>query len=134
LFSYIVNGSEFKITQTVYNLDGSISYYDRHGIRIVFAQTGSIGKFNFISLLLNLVAALALFRVATLVVDGIMVYFLPQKKLYHREKFQETLDFNDEDLIAHETRKIFLGQERTPSTIVSADPPRLSLNLNTNKY
>lgn len=65
----------------MYNSDGSVTYLDRHGIRMVFAQTGSIGIFNPIAFILNLVAALALVRVATLVVDSVMVYCLPKKDL-----------------------------------------------------
>lgn len=74
----IVAGSEMKLFQTIQNADGSMTYVDRHGIRVIFAQTGTVGTFNFLALVLNLVAALALIKVASLVVDTLMVYFLPR--------------------------------------------------------
>lgn len=78
----------------MFNSDGSVTYLDRHGIRIVFAQTGSIGVFNPIAFILNLVAALALFKVATLLVDSIMIYCLPRKEMYYKAKYAETENFN----------------------------------------
>lgn len=47
--------SEMKLTEVIHNSDGSITYLDRHGIRIMFGQTGVIGTFDFLALVLNLV-------------------------------------------------------------------------------
>ncbi|KAJ2998804.1 cytochrome c oxidase subunit 1 [Globomyces sp. JEL0801] len=82
----IIGGSEMKLTQQQFNSDGSITYLDRHGIRLVFAQTGSI--------VLNLVAALAMVKVATLIVDSMMLYLLPKKETYKKAKFDETEDLH----------------------------------------
>ncbi|KAI8909071.1 hypothetical protein EDD86DRAFT_206863 [Gorgonomyces haynaldii] len=71
----IVNRTEVKIIQSVTNANGSITYYGRHGIRIIAAQTGSIGQFNPLALILNLVAGLALLSLATLIVDYFMILF-----------------------------------------------------------
>ena len=43
------------------------------GIRIVFEQTGEIGGFDAQTLLVNLVTALGLLAVATVLVDGLML-------------------------------------------------------------
>ena len=43
--------------------------YDRHGIRIVFKVTGSIGRFSMQQLLIQLVTSLGMFVVAKLTVD-----------------------------------------------------------------
>ncbi|KAJ3255914.1 cytochrome c oxidase subunit 1 [Boothiomyces macroporosus] len=85
-----IKGSEFKVVETVTNQDGSLTYVDRHGFRVVFAQTGSIGIFNMINALLNVVAGFALFSVAAVIVDSIMLYILPKRKEYQSAKFQET--------------------------------------------
>jgi hypothetical protein len=79
------------------NEDGSVTYLDRHGIRIVFAQTGTIGIFNPLALILNFVAALALFKVATILIDLLMLYVMPKRKLYKDAKFQETEDIRKEE-------------------------------------
>jgi hypothetical protein len=52
----IIQNSEYKTVETVYNSDGSITYWERHGIRLVFAQTGQIGFFSPLALILNFVA------------------------------------------------------------------------------
>jgi len=91
----IIDGAEYKATESIYNPDGSYTIKDRHGIRFVFQQIGQIGTFNPISLLTNLVAALALFKVATTLVELLMLYVLPQKKYYEDFKYEETHDFGD---------------------------------------
>ncbi|KAJ1564489.1 hypothetical protein HK096_007720, partial [Nowakowskiella sp. JEL0078] len=35
--------TEYKIVESIRNLDNTITYYNRHGIRFVFTQTGTIG-------------------------------------------------------------------------------------------
>jgi hypothetical protein len=83
------------MTETIFNEDKSVTYLERHGIKLVFAQTGSIGIFSPIALLNNLIAAMALLSLATLTVDTIMLKLLPKKDLYNDAKFQETLNLND---------------------------------------
>ncbi|CAG8739135.1 6898_t:CDS:2, partial [Gigaspora margarita] len=57
-----IDGSEYKSVEKIYNTtDNSITLVDRHGIRLVFQQHGTIGEFQFIALLTNLVASFALF-------------------------------------------------------------------------
>nr|CAG8606438.1 10242_t:CDS:10 [Entrophospora candida] len=60
----VIGGSRYKTVESIYNVaDGSYIIKNRHGIRITFKQYGKIGEFDFISLLINLVAAITLFRI-----------------------------------------------------------------------
>lgn len=80
-YSYIpalLQNSQWKIVETIVNPDGSITYLNRHGIKIVMGQTGIIGNFDFVALILNFVAALGLLTVATIVIDAAMIYFMPK--------------------------------------------------------
>ncbi|KAJ3201547.1 NADPH-adrenodoxin reductase, partial [Dinochytrium kinnereticum] len=82
--------TEYKVQQSVFNQNGTVSVLDRHGIYIVFAQSGQIGQFSFIALLSNLVASIALLKVASLIVDFLMTMVLPEKDLYKEAKTQIT--------------------------------------------
>ncbi|CAI2175271.1 6088_t:CDS:2, partial [Funneliformis geosporum] len=94
-FPQVINGAEYKVTESIFNNDNSYTIKDRHGIRLVFQQYGQIGEFDFISLLTNLVAALALFKVATFLVELLMLKCLPQKDQYEHFKYEETQDFSE---------------------------------------
>jgi len=65
------------------------------GLRILFVQTSTIGVFDFQTLLVQLVSALALLGVAATIVDVLMLKILPQKKLYEKAKFDETEKFGE---------------------------------------
>ncbi|RIB27320.1 hypothetical protein C2G38_2029471 [Gigaspora rosea] len=57
----VIDGNEYKVVENIYNTtDGSFTFIDRHGIRLVFQQHGTIGEFQFIALLTSLIASLAL--------------------------------------------------------------------------
>ncbi|KAJ3107648.1 cytochrome c oxidase subunit 1 [Phlyctochytrium planicorne] len=83
-----VGNTEYKSQQTIYNSNGTMTLLDRHGIYITFAQSGQIGQFSFIAFLTNLVASIALLKVASLVVDFLMTMVLPEKALYKDAKIQ----------------------------------------------
>jgi hypothetical protein len=91
----IVEGLEMKVSELRYNPDGSVTKFDRHGVQVIFTQTGSIGFFNLLALILNLVAALALIKVATTIVDLLMVYIMPRRAEYQDAKYTETEFFNE---------------------------------------
>ena len=55
----------------------------------MFRQIGEIGRFDPQTCLINLVTALGLLAAATTFVDAMMVYVLPQKKVYSEAKVQE---------------------------------------------
>ncbi|KAJ3119336.1 cytochrome c oxidase subunit 1 [Nowakowskiella sp. JEL0407] len=84
-----LNGTEYKIVQHITNPDGTVTYLNRHGIRIILTQFGAIGVFDFQSLLINLVAALALTKFATTLVDLLMLYVMPRRHSYKEAKYDE---------------------------------------------
>ena len=99
-FSYkylprMIEGNEYKVVESLYQADGSYILKDRHGIRFVFAQHGEIGEFSFIALLENIVAGFALFKLATILVEIIMLKFLPEKDIYEDAKYEETNDLHE---------------------------------------
>jgi len=90
-----IPGSEYK-TQEVIRLNDSFRVVnDRHGVKLVFLTTGSIGVFDFQTTLVQLVSALGLLSVGTLVVEMFMLYIAPHRKYYNKYKYEETLDFSD---------------------------------------
>ena len=65
---------------------------------------GQIGKFDFQTMLIQLVTALALLKVAQIVVDLIAIYVKDLRKMYYAAKFEETEDFSDiRDTLADRT-------------------------------
>ncbi|KAF9362609.1 cytochrome c oxidase subunit 1 [Mortierella sp. NVP85] len=90
-----ISDQEYKVIETIRDFrDGSFVEINRHGIRIVFSQTGQLGQFSLMALLTNLVAAVALFKVANIIVELMMLRIHPQKKVYVRAKFESTKDGN----------------------------------------
>ncbi|KAF9584481.1 cytochrome c oxidase subunit 1 [Lunasporangiospora selenospora] len=82
---------EYKVIETIRDFRGGNRVeINRHGIRIVFSQAGQLGQFSFMTLLTNLVAAVALFKVANIVVELMMLRLHPQKKVYVRAKYENT--------------------------------------------
>jgi len=90
-----ISGAEFKAEQPQILDNNDMIVYNRHGIRMVFVQTGTIGTFSFLVLLINLVSAGVLVKFATLFVDYVALRVLPQSKLYRSYKFESTVDFTD---------------------------------------
>ncbi|KAF9969662.1 cytochrome c oxidase subunit 1, partial [Modicella reniformis] len=89
---------EYKAIETSRNFrDGDRVEINRHGIRIIFSQTGQLGHFSFITLLTNVVAAVALFKVANLIVELMMLRFHSQKARYVSHKFEHAKDANTPD-------------------------------------
>ncbi|RIB10500.1 hypothetical protein C2G38_2205917 [Gigaspora rosea] len=88
VYSYlprVIDGNEYKVTENIHNsTDGSITLIDRHGIRFVFQQHGLIGVFDFVTLLTKFVA-----ESPELIVEIIMLRFVPEKEVYREVKFDE---------------------------------------------
>ncbi|CAG8590851.1 10619_t:CDS:2 [Paraglomus brasilianum] len=91
----VIDGNEYKAVESLYQSDGSYILKERHGIRLVFQQHGEIGEFSFISLLTNIVAAFALFKVATIIVEVLMLNIVPEKRVYEKAKFEVTTGSDD---------------------------------------
>lgn len=90
-----VRGSQTKVVEAMYEGGGFRQTIDRHGVKLAFIQGGLLGRFDFQTMLVQLVSALGLLSVATVVVELLMLYVLPHKKHYSKYKYQETVDFSD---------------------------------------
>eukprot|EP01097_Dermamoeba_algensis_P005015 TRINITY_DN3195_c0_g1_i4.p1 TRINITY_DN3195_c0_g1~~TRINITY_DN3195_c0_g1_i4.p1 ORF type:complete len:248 (+),score=79.55 TRINITY_DN3195_c0_g1_i4:90-746(+) len=91
-----VTMTEFKALEPIYSVPIQRRVTrNRHGVRIMFLQTGRIGKFDFQLLLLTFVSGLGLMAVATVIVDLLATQVLPEKEMYSEYKFQVTEDFSD---------------------------------------
>lgn len=66
-----------------------------YGIRVIFVLAGTVGKFDFPSLLTALVSGAVLVKAASTVVDLLLLYIMPDKALYAKHKFEVTDDFSD---------------------------------------
>ncbi|EGG18204.1 P2X receptor [Cavenderia fasciculata] len=87
----VIENTEYSVVEPIYQNDIQHRYlYRRHGIRLLFVQTGEVGKFEFQQLLLTLVSGMGLLAVSTIVVDQLAIRILPQKKTYSSFKFQVT--------------------------------------------
>ncbi|KAF9197618.1 cytochrome c oxidase subunit 1, partial [Haplosporangium sp. Z 27] len=84
---------EYKVIETIRDFkNGNRVEINRHGVRIVFSQAGQLGQFSLMTLLTNLVAAVALFKVANIIVELMMLRLHPQKKIFVRSKFEGPKD------------------------------------------
>jgi hypothetical protein len=77
-----------------------------HGVRMIFLQQGKLGRFSFQVLLLQLVSALALLKLATTIVDLLAIQLMPHKAYYRDLKYQISRDFSD---VRMEDRRASLG-------------------------
>ncbi|KAJ3186847.1 cytochrome c oxidase subunit 1 [Irineochytrium annulatum] len=91
IVSYIpaaIEDAEYKITEKIFNSDGSITYIDRHGLRIIFSQTGTIGQFSLTTLLISIVSGSALISIATFIVDFFMIRFVKDRLVFKKLKYE----------------------------------------------
>mmetsp|Transcript_1 Transcript_1/g.3 ORF Transcript_1/g.3 Transcript_1/m.3 type:complete len:490 (+) Transcript_1:89-1558(+) len=68
---------------------------DLHGIRFEFQTGGSLGKFDFTEMLIQLTTSLALLAVSTTVVNLLAQYILKYSEYYRRAMFTSSPDFSD---------------------------------------
>jgi len=68
-----------------------------YGIRLLVDSAGTGRRMDFVFVMIQFGSALALFRTASMVADGIMLYLYPKQKtdLYYKCKVKETQDFSD---------------------------------------
>ena len=64
-------------------------------MRLIVQQTGTVGKFDFQTMLINISASFGLLALSSFIVEMLMLKALPQKKLYNSYKFTDTIDFSD---------------------------------------
>ncbi|KAI9599289.1 hypothetical protein BDF19DRAFT_428251 [Syncephalis fuscata] len=91
----VIPGAEYKVLEVIRNPDNTVTEINRHGVKVVFQQTGTIGHFDPLTLMVNLVSAIALLKVASIIVELLMLRFLPERDMYHNRKFEHTEDFGD---------------------------------------
>jgi len=82
--------------------DGSLVERTRHGINFVFVMAGSIGVFDFPTLLVNIVSGVVLLKISTTIVDLLMMYVLKEKEQYKNHKYEEV----DHGIIRRPTQPI----------------------------
>jgi len=91
--SWIPN-SDYYVTRTIYNIDQTErSVRNMTGIRVLFRVTGTQSMFSFPQLLISIVSAYVLLSFATFIVDALVLYVLPGRKLYHKAKYEVTENF-----------------------------------------
>jgi hypothetical protein len=93
IYTYKVNylsDTKFKALEPIFtkNID-TRTIWNRHGVRIVFIQTGSIGQFDFLTMILTFVTGMGLLAAATIVVDTIATKIMPKSDLIASYKYEE---------------------------------------------
>jgi len=66
----------------------------RRGIRILAVMTGTLGKFDFQTLLIQLTASLTLVLVSKTIVDFLACYILPRRAAYYDCKYEVSEDYS----------------------------------------
>eukprot|EP00732_Lithocolla_globosa_P004966 Lithocolla_globosa_v1_NODE_4833_length_1355_cov_26.310000.p1 type:complete len:423 gc:universal NODE_4833_length_1355_cov_26.310000:1314-46(-) len=112
----VIQGDDYKLLEYQY-IGDEIKVFNRHGVRVVFSQTGTIGDFDLYELMLNLVVASALLSLATTSIEFVMLYVMSRRKLYRQFKIEDTPDFSD---IADEIAKRGLGSDEVLQMIDQA--------------
>jgi hypothetical protein len=72
---------------------------ERHGIRLLVRQTGTVGVFDLATLLLTVNTAMGLLALAKFVVDFVSTTFLPARAIYRQYLTVRTADFSDLDAL-----------------------------------
>eukprot|EP01006_Ploeotia_vitrea_P063771 TRINITY_DN86223_c0_g1_i1.p1 TRINITY_DN86223_c0_g1~~TRINITY_DN86223_c0_g1_i1.p1 ORF type:complete len:439 (-),score=5.28 TRINITY_DN86223_c0_g1_i1:167-1483(-) len=68
---------------------------DSHGILLAIVQSGQLGVFDFVTLLIQLTSALTLLAVSRTVVDQLATKVMPHRSLYKPYMYSYTEDFSD---------------------------------------
>ncbi|KAI8056007.1 hypothetical protein BDF22DRAFT_673226 [Syncephalis plumigaleata] len=142
-YTYRVEAAEEMNTDRVEIVPTSnelVTEVTRKGVRIIFRQTGSFGHFNVIALLKYLCIMLLLGAVASLLIEVVMIYILPQRYLYHARKFElyngikearplgvAALDDDVSFYTAHQSTMLNSALALNGGAISSTHPRRLSL-------
>ena len=60
---------------------------DRHSLKVVIIQTGMLGRFDLLTLLVTLTTSLGLLAVSTTIVDLLAIRVLPMRAAYRSAKY-----------------------------------------------
>ena len=99
--------------------------YDRHGIRLVFTVTGTVGHYDTQTLLMQLVTSMGLFAGAVTIVDQSAQRWLKERNLFKKYKYEETPIFSEAE-ISESLLHPDVGAETLPERIDPGGP--MSLN------
>jgi hypothetical protein len=118
-YSYKVHevpGADFKALDLQYS---EYPHYrallKRHGVRIIFSVTGTIGFFDFQTALINTVTGFALLAVGTAIVDVLATKLLPQKAEYSKWKYVDSAE------ITGDVRDFLIGSDESENTGLIGD-------------
>eukprot|EP00040_Diaphanoeca_grandis_P004119 m.27122 g.27122 ORF g.27122 m.27122 type:complete len:469 (-) comp15691_c0_seq1:160-1566(-) len=91
----LLSDLEYKIEEEKI-LDGGNSreIFNRHAVRIIFVQTGMVGKPDTQALLLTLVTGLGLLAISSTIVEALMTYCFRLRKYYTWYKYEITEDID----------------------------------------
>jgi len=87
-----VDDAEFKAEESVATGPGARLVRDRHGLRVLVKQSGTVGTFDFATLLISLTSGLGLLAVTTLVVDLCATRVMRLRTIYNQYKTYDTAD------------------------------------------
>ena len=97
---YLLTTTSFKLYEEIptgpplnYRLNRTL--LNKHGVKIDLVQSGSLASFSFPALLVSLTTSLTLLAVATVIVDYVALYLMPDKIKYSGSKYEWTEDFSD---------------------------------------
>ncbi|KYR00427.1 putative purinergic receptor [Tieghemostelium lacteum] len=89
----LIPDSKYKVIEPIYTYDTSHRViFNRHGIQIFIVQTGTLGRFDFQTMLITFVGGIGLVTVASVIVDIILLRILPKRQDYQKLKYQDSVD------------------------------------------
>eukprot|EP00445_Apocalathium_hangoei_P025125 CAMPEP_0203920138 /NCGR_PEP_ID=MMETSP0359-20131031/60475_1 /ASSEMBLY_ACC=CAM_ASM_000338 /TAXON_ID=268821 /ORGANISM="Scrippsiella Hangoei, Strain SHTV-5" /LENGTH=501 /DNA_ID=CAMNT_0050847577 /DNA_START=52 /DNA_END=1557 /DNA_ORIENTATION=+ len=97
-----------------------------HGIKIHIIQSGKIGKFSLLRLMITIAAGLTMMAVANFVVDSVALYLLPERDHFSRLKYpigkiKKQPGVPDDDLYAVSSHPAFMTTESEALSDSDAD-------------
>eukprot|EP00039_Didymoeca_costata_P019693 m.338581 g.338581 ORF g.338581 m.338581 type:complete len:491 (+) comp18468_c0_seq1:13-1485(+) len=129
----ILNNVEFKVVTRQLLGDNETITINRHGVRIVFVQSGRIGVFSFQALLITLVSSLALLAVSSTIVNLLMTKVLGYKEFYKFSKYELTQDFSE----LRDDKEKFKQERELVTAINKSEKPRsayVAYKMKTNSF
>lgn len=89
-----IPGSSYFVARTIYSIDQNVrTTRIMNGIRIVTSVTGQQGKFSFPALLQTIVTLYIFLSLSEFIVDLIVLFLLPGRRLYSEAKYEVTENF-----------------------------------------
>jgi len=93
-----IEGADYKLFEARWDRGGDSNKRQtlkRAGPKLIFIVTGTLTKFDFQTLLVQMVSAMGLLSIAALLVEMCMLYAMPLRSHYAKVKYEETEDFSD---------------------------------------